>query len=364
MKCTIRAAAAAFSTLAAIHTGAALAQAETMTPALKALAAAANKEGELLIKWSAGTFGGPQGAKQLEKNINAAYGTKIEIKWAPGGDMPSLGNEIAIAYKSNQPAGTDVYVGFSRNMAVFGKYDMFQKGDYKAYSPDRLNDQIVERDTYVKVYSATNGFTYNKARAPSAPERLTDLLKPEWKGKVGTTPFAAGFEQLAAKEALGPEKAIAFAKQFAQQVGGFMLCQEADRVASGEFAVFATDCGGGNMMRAALKGAPLVRVLVPEIPIVSYFYLAVPKNARHPNAGKLFVTYVLSMKGQHETYDFTLADVHLLPGSQSAKDIQAAEQKYGFKYKSADIAWQETANHDGNAAQEQIVKILQEGRRR
>jgi ABC-type Fe3+ transport system substrate-binding protein len=356
--------AAAIAALAAFA-GAGFAQTEPMTPALKALATAATKEGELLIKWSAGTFGGPQGAKQLEKNINAAYGTKIEIKWAPGGDMPSLGNEIAIALKSNQPAGTDVYVGFSRNMAVFGKYDMFQKGDYRAYSPDRLTDAIVERDTYVKVYSATHGFSYNKARAGgAAPERLSDLLKPEWKGRIGTTPFAAGFELLAAKDAFGPEKALAFAKLFTGQVGGFMLCQEADRLASGEFAVFAMDCGGGNMLRAAQKGAPIVRVLVPEIPIVSYFYLAVPKNARHPNAGKLFVTYVLSLKGQRETYDFTLADVHLLPGSQSLKAIQAAEQRYGFKYKSADIAWQETANDAGNAAQREIEKVLQEGRRR
>jgi hypothetical protein len=43
----------------------AVGQTESMTPALKELAAAANKEGELRIKWSAGTFGGPQGAKLL-----------------------------------------------------------------------------------------------------------------------------------------------------------------------------------------------------------------------------------------------------------------------------------------------------------
>jgi ABC-type Fe3+ transport system substrate-binding protein len=344
--------------------GASHAQTEPMTPALKQLASAANKEGELFIKWSAGTFGGPQGAKQLEANINAAYGTKIQVKWAPGGDMPSLGNEIAIAQRNNQPAASDVYVGFSRNMAVFGKHDLFQKGDYRQYSPDRMSAAIVERDTYVKVYSATVGFTYNKARAPFVPERLADLLKPEWKGKIGTTPFAAGFEQLAAKEAWGPAKTIEFAKAFSQQIAGFMLCQEADRVASGEFVAFAMDCGGGNMTRAARKGAPLVRVLAPDVPIVSYFYLAVPKNATHPSAAKLFITYVLSMKGQRETYDFAHSDVHLLPGSQTAKEIQATEQRYGIKYRSADIAWQESANDAGNEAQRQVEKILQEGRRR
>jgi ABC-type Fe3+ transport system substrate-binding protein len=342
----------------------ALAQTEAMTPALKELAAAANKEGELRIKWSAGTFGGPQGAKLLEKNINDAYGTKIQIRWAPGGDMPSLGNEIAIAQRNNQPAGSDVYVGFSRNMAVFGKHDMFQKGDYKKYLPDRMTDEVVERDTYVKIYAATIGFTYNKARAPSVPERLSDLLKPEWKGKIGTTPFAAGFEQIAASEAWGPQKTLAFANAFSAQVAGFMLCQEADRVASGEFAAFAMDCGGGNMLRAIRRGAPMVRVLVPEVPLISYFYLAVPKNAAHPNAAKLFITYALSRKGQRDTYDFAMADVHYFPESETRKQIQAAEKRYGFKYQVTDIRWQETANDDGNAAQQQVVKILQQGRRR
>ena len=340
------------------------AQTETMTPALKALAAAATKEGTLLVKWSAGTFGGPQGAKQLENNINAAFGSKIEVRWTPGGDMPSLGNEIAIAQKSNQPAGSDVYVGFSRNMAAYEKLGLFQKGDYKSYAPDRLTDAIVERDTYVKAYSATIGFSYNKNRAPFVPERINDLLRPEWKGKVGTTPFAAGFDQLAASEAWGPAKAIAYAKQFTEQVGGFMLCQEADRLATGEFAAFAFDCGGGLMVRAAKRGAPIVRVLAADVPIVSYFYLAVPKNATHPNAAKLFITYILSKKGQRETYDFTFSDVHLFPESETRKEIEAVEKKNGIKYLSADIAWQEKANDDGNAAQQQIEKIIQQGRRR
>ena len=278
--------------------------------------------------------------------------------------MPSVGNEIAIALRNNQPSPSDIYVGFSRNMAVLMKFDMFQKGDFKAYLPERMTDQIVERDTYVKIYSSTVGFTYNKAMAPSVPERLTDLLKPEWKGKVGTTPFAAGFDMLAAKEALGPEKAIDFAKEFSKQVAGFMLCNESDRVASGEFVAFATDCGGSRMLQAALKGAPLVRVLAPEVPVIAYFYLAVPKNAPNPNAAKLFITYALSEKGQRDTYDTSLSDVDLLPNAETAKDIHAAEQKYGIHYQVTDITWQEVANNDGNAAQQQIEKILQEGRRR
>jgi len=76
------------------------------------------------------------------------------------------------------------------------------------------------------------------------------------------------------------------------------------------------------------------------------------------------ITYALSEKGQRDTYDTSMSDVDLLPNAETAKDIHAAEQKYGIHYQVTDIAWQEGANNDGNAAQQQIEKILQEGRRR
>jgi iron(III) transport system substrate-binding protein len=245
-------------------------------------------------------------------------------------------------------------------MATFLKYDMFQKGDYQKYLPDRITPEMVERDTFVRIFSSTIGMSYNKARAPSIPERVSDLLKPEWKGKVATTPFGAGFELLAAKEAWGADKTIDFAKQFTNQLAGFMLCNEADRLASGEFLAFAFDCGGGRMLLAAQKGAPIVRVLVPEVPIVSYFYLAVPKNSQHPNAARLFTTYIMTKQGQKDSWDMNLTDLHLLPESIVAKDIREAEQKYNFKYKEADIAWQEVSNDGGNAALTQVQTILKE----
>jgi ABC-type Fe3+ transport system substrate-binding protein len=116
------------------------------------------------------------------------------------------------------------------------------------------------------------------------------------------------------------------------------------------------------MVQAAAKGAPIVRVLTPEVPILSYFYLTVPKNATNPNAAKLFITYALSAKGQRDVYNLDMSDLHLFPESELGKTIRAAEQKYNFKYKEADIAWQEVANDEGNDAQRQIQGILREGR--
>jgi ABC-type Fe3+ transport system substrate-binding protein len=339
--------------------GSGQAQTATMTPALTALAAAAGREGEVEIKGSTDTFGGTQGAKLVADNIAKAYGVKIAVRWVPGGSFPEVGNEIAVTLRNNLPSPTDVYFGFSRNMAVFGKLGMFQAAPWKDYEPDRLDDRVVEQGIYVKIYSGTLGFAYNTEQAPSKPETLADFLKPEWKGKFATTAFAAGFEQLAAKEAWGPEKTIDYAKKFAAAAGGFMLCTDSDRLASGEFDAFVTDCSGGSMLRAARAGAPLARVITPEYPLISYFYLAVPKNAAHPNAAKLFIAYMLSAEGQKVTYDMTLNDVHFLPGSQTGPAIAAVEQKFGFKFGNADVAWQET-NEAGNAAQREVAKIFRE----
>lgn len=334
------------------------AQTVTMSPALKALAAAADKEGTLIFQGSTSSWGGSDGAKEIIDRVNKAYGTHLTVKWVPGTSFPEDGNTIAVAMKNNLPSPTDVYFGFSRNMALFGKIGMFQDGDWKAYDPARLGDDIVEQAKYVKIFSGTLGFSYNSDFAPSKPEQLADFLKPEWKGKFATTAFAAGFDELSAKEAWGPDKALDFAKKFIANAAGFMLCTDFDRLASGEFAAFVTDCGGGNLQRLAkLNGAPIVRVITPEYPLISFFYLGVPTNAVHPNVAKLFITYLASPEGQKLTYEFNQADVHLYPDSRMRAEVEAVEKKFGFKFGIADVAWQLT-NEAGNAAQQQVAKLF------
>lgn len=342
--------------------GTALAAEMEMTPALKALAAAADKEGELLVQWGGSSFGGAKGVDELAADVNAAFGTNLKFKWIPGGSFPKNGNDIAMALRNNLPSPTDVYQGFSRNMAIFDRQDMFISAPWADYLPDRMSDKYVERGKFVKIYSGTTGFSYNTEMAPSVPERLADFLKPEWKGKYATTAFGAGFEQLAAKEAWGPARTVEYGKKFAAGLAGFMLCQEPERLASGEFLAFVTDCSGGQMLRAAKDGAPIKRVIAPDVPLVSYFYFAVPKNAVHPNAAKLFLVWVASKRGQAYTYETNLADVHLYPESQTRKEIEAVETRYEIKFKSADIDWQET-NAAGNAAQREVVKIFKQSSR-
>jgi ABC-type Fe3+ transport system substrate-binding protein len=338
--------------------------AANMTPELKALAAAADKEGEILVMWSASTMGGPKGAKVFEARMNKEYGTNLKIKWAPGPSMPRMGNRVAMSYTNSLPSPTDVYMGFSRNMATLQKHNIFASAPWEKYYPGWLDERVVEQnDTLVRVMSVTLGFTYNTKLAPFAPTKVSDFLKPGWKGKVATTPYAAGFEQLAAKEVWGAKKGIEFVESFTNQIAGFMRCSEHERLTSGEFLALVFDCSGDSMKRAIAKGAPLARIVPSDAPLVSYFYFGVPKNAVHPNGGKLLAAYAGSKDGQRTVYELTAGDNHALPGSEVGKVITGLEAKYGAKFVNADVNWQ-LANKAGNKAQKQAKKIMRKARKK
>ena len=334
------------------------AAAANLTPELKALAAAADKEGEILVMWSASTMGGPNGAKVFQDRMNKEYGTNLKIKWAPGPSMPRMGNRVAMSYTNNLPSPTDVYMGFSRNMATLHKHKIFASALWEKYYPGWLDKRVVEQNnTLIRVMSVTLGFTYNTKLAPFPPTKVRDFLKPEWKGKVATTPYAAGFEQLASNEVWGAKKGLEFVEKFTNQIAGFMRCSDAERLTSGEFLALVFDCSGDSMQRAIDKGAPLARVVPSDAPLVSYFYFGVPKNAVHPNGGKLLAAYAGSKDGQRTVYELTAGDTHTLPGSVAGKTISALEAKFGAKFVDADVKWQ-LANKSGNKAQSQAKKIM------
>src|SRR5262245_55455369 len=78
------------------------APAQEMNAALKALAAAANKEGSLTLSWSGSTFGGIQGAARFQAAMNRLYGTNIRVNFLPGADMARIVNQLATEYSASQ----------------------------------------------------------------------------------------------------------------------------------------------------------------------------------------------------------------------------------------------------------------------
>jgi ABC-type Fe3+ transport system substrate-binding protein len=331
---------------------------QDMTPAMKQLADEAQKEGTVSTVWSVSTLGGARGISLYEAGMNRMFGTAIHIEFTPGPSMPAVGNDIAMRDAAGQPSQTDVWMGFSRDVSNLIGKNIFLSADWHALLPNRIDANIAEADgRVVKVTSGLLGVTYNTQLMPMKPERLTDFLDQRLKGKIATTPYSASFDILAGPGLYGPEKALDYARQLSDQIGGLTRCDQDEGLASGEFVAQVLDCGGTDVFRLAEKGAPIAHFTARDFPVVSYFYLAVPRRAPHPAAGKLFVAFLSTAEGQAIIWDTWHADLHVYPGSHTSRQVEEIERAYGEKLVDVNIAWQ-LANAKGQETWDQINKIL------
>ena len=70
--------------------------------------------------------------------------------------------------------------------------------ELRNYARSELNGQII------RIVTGLSGATYNSQLAPMKPTRLEDFLRPEWKGKIASTPYSAGFDILSADQNAKP----------------------------------------------------------------------------------------------------------------------------------------------------------------
>jgi iron(III) transport system substrate-binding protein len=332
------------------------AAAQELRGPIKDLAAAANKEGTLTLSWSQATLGGSQGAEQIQAAMNKMFGTNIHIDFVPGPDMARIFNQVATEYSAGQKAHVDLLLGAAAQIVPVVKLDMLQAFDWNQYLPAGTPKVSELDDKIVRIVTGLSGVTYNSALALSTPTTLEDFLKPEWKGKIASTPYAAGFDVLLADDVWGQAKTIAYGRQLSTQVAGLIRCGEAERIATGEYLALVMDCTGQDALQWQEKGAPLAQMMPLDAAQERYYYLAVPKNAQHPNAAELFALFILTGEGQKLAYDTWKTDLHQLPGSHMGKVVDDA-QKQGVKFKEVTVEWQ-LQHPEIDAAKSELIKIL------
>ena len=138
----------------------------------------------------------------------------------------------------------------------------------------------------------------SKTRAQDdAPKTFDDLLLPKWSDKLGMEAELA--KLFAALVPLwGRQKTVDYFSAMMKQKplvrsGRTLLAQ---LMAAGEFSV-GLGYYGYRMLELQEAGMPLE--IVQADPIIAWpFRLLLAKNARQPNAAKLFIDYVLSEEGQ------------------------------------------------------------------
>jgi iron(III) transport system substrate-binding protein len=334
-------------------------KAET-TASLQNVIDAARQEGQLSIVVGEGTLGGSNSG--LAAGFNKYYGFNLDVRFTPGPPMPNMVAAVIQQYQAHKPAVTDVIIGYANHMFDLINANAIQKEDWQSWAPNLKGPGLVSpEDEAVPVMSSTPGIAYNTTvfQGADIPTKFADFLNPKLKGRLATTPYASSFDRLATPDMWGKDKTLDFARALSAQVGGLIRCNEMDRIASGEFDAFALTCSQNDALAAAAKGAPVGFTLASDAPIIMPLYEAVPVTAAHPNAAKLWINYMSSPEAQKLLYDVGYADLDVIPGSRTAKSIDALKAK-GAKFLIVDTDFYR--HHDSaamNDALSQVQKIFQ-----
>jgi iron(III) transport system substrate-binding protein len=165
------------------------------------------------------------------------------------------------------------------------------------------------------------------------PKTYQDLLDPKWKGKIAwtnqlTQGGAAGFIGTVL-QSMGPDKGMDYLKKLAaQKLVNVPSNQRVvlDQVIAGEYPMaIATFNNHSDISKA--KGAPVKWLKIEPVTATldTVFLLKGP----NPNAGKLFIDYILSEEGQN-----TLREAGYIPSNPKVHAKVPEEKPEGGGFKS------------------------------
>jgi putative spermidine/putrescine transport system substrate-binding protein len=267
---------------------------------LDKLTAAAKKEGQLNVialppDWA--NYG------EIIKAFGAKYGVKVNSAQPDASSQDEINAANQLKGQGNAP---DVFdLGTAVALANLAKF-----APYKVATWSEIPDALKEASgTWVNDYGGYMSIGYDSSKAP-APATVTDLLKPEYKGKVALngdpTQAGAAFNGVV-MAALGNggsaddiSKGVDFFSQL-KKAGNFLPVDPTGAtIESGQTPV-VIDWDYLNVAQGAkLKGKMDWKTVVPANAVVgSYYVQAVNKDAPHPAAARLWQEFLFSDDGQN-----------------------------------------------------------------
>jgi ABC-type Fe3+ transport system substrate-binding protein len=312
-----------------------------MTPALQKVIDGAKQEGKLTLSYAANILGGADGARVGAAGVKKEFGVDIDVTYFPGPSFAPMAAKLLTEMQAGQPASTDLYNGTAVEVTPQLSKGLFRKVPWLELYPSRITPQIAEADSRaLRIVTKLPGILYNKKVAPQFGEAhsIGDLLKPEFKGKLYTTPYLAGFDVLVGKDVWGYDKTEKFIKEYAQNIGGLVACAGVDRIASGEIPALALSCSGSEA-HVPKYGGVLGEVVLLDVASRRFDYLCVPTNAAHPNAAILFALYASSPEGQVKIlHDGFGTELDTYPETPTHQQIATLE-KEGAKFIDVTTDW-------------------------
>lgn len=183
---------------------------------------------------------------------------------------------------------------YGHNLKKRGLLAPYDSAERKFYRDGYKDPQATWTSIYTN-YAALGYNTRNVAKT-SVPKTHADLLKPEWKGQIGIDSRAYEWFGTLVK-AMGDEKGLGYMRELAKQVqlrnGRTILAQ---LTAAGEFKG-ALSAYSQTFEQMKPAGAPVDWVYLNPV-FANIHPVGLSAKAPHPNAGKLFIDFVLSKRGQ------------------------------------------------------------------
>jgi iron(III) transport system substrate-binding protein len=263
----------------------------SQTPRDSKLAEAANKEGEL-VHYTTMTL---EQSTQLVDRFRMKY-PGIKVNTFRTGRGPLL-NKILTEAQARRHAW-DVAVGGGEMVLPLKARKLI--APYRSPETKMFDDELVDNDGfwtayYVNVYVL--GWNTKLVKKEEVPRSYEALLDPKWKGgQISFDTEAAGMLEVL-KKAWGADRAIAYFKRLAAQEpvlarGNTIRVQQ---VLAGEYPLILAY--NQSIERFVARGAPIDWVAL-EPAVTQVVPVVLSANAAHPNAGRLFIDFVLSKDGQ------------------------------------------------------------------
>jgi len=257
----------------------------------KAKIAAAKKEGKLVFY---SVINVPDSMKLLNGFKKKYPFLKTEIYRA---SSEKLLNKILIEARSKR-FNTDVFLNNDVITHIINKKGLYTKyisPESKFYAKEFHDPQGYWTACFV--VTRVLGYNTRLVKAEDVPKSWEDLLDPKWTGKIGghTEEFAWFPAQLKLR---GRESGIAFMKKLAKQISSYHTGRTllGQLLAAGEFPLVLV-ANAHTIEKLKKQGAPVEWVPIEPV-VTTLMPITLATHAPHPNAGKLFIDFVLSKKGQ------------------------------------------------------------------
>jgi len=337
--------------------------------ALNKLIEEAKKEKTIRGMWSSRSLGGSRGLAEIVRGMNKRYGLNIKSEFTPGLNMQRMMARISREVKAGQPASSDVYWGNAEAMlqAMNAQVEVLKPMDWQAILERPLGsepgfDPIAPGGLGLASASTLVGVMYNSdmVNGNDIPRRLKDVLKPKWKGKIASTPYAAGIRAFAMPELLGRKAMIEFTKALSKQIHGLIRCRSSGRITSGEFLMLVLSCGNHYANQAQRYDIPLGYSVLDDATVSDTRYAGVPRNSRAPKTAALLITYLHTKEGQKLLWEQSGFDFHLYPESRQKKTLDKARAA-GARVVIKTPQWLDSMKGYRHT-QRELEKILREGR--